>query len=58
MSEIVKKAKREAELSKKSAKLQALPGVNISFTSTGLEAVSYRSSPSGGTSTAQILTMF
>jgi exopolyphosphatase/pppGpp-phosphohydrolase len=41
MSEIIKQARKEAELSKRSAKLQALPGINISFTSTGLEAVSH-----------------
>lgn len=45
MSEIIKKAREEAEKSKRSAKLQALPGINISFTSTGLEAVSHRIDP-------------
>ncbi|KAJ5970241.1 Dyp-type peroxidase [Penicillium vulpinum] len=39
MGETIKQAKREAELAKRSAKLQALPGVNIAFTSTGLEAL-------------------
>lgn len=43
MSEIIKKARKDAELSKRSAKLQALPGINISFTSTGLEAVCHLS---------------
>lgn len=42
MSEIIKAAKKEAEQAKKKAKLQALPGINIAFTSTGLEAVSHR----------------
>jgi hypothetical protein len=41
MSEIIKAAKKEAEQAKKSARLQALPGINIAFTSTGLEAVSH-----------------
>ncbi|KAJ5726993.1 hypothetical protein N7493_006020 [Penicillium malachiteum] len=39
MSEIIKAAKKKADLERKSARLQALPGVNISFTSTGLEAL-------------------
>ncbi|OQD90969.1 hypothetical protein PENANT_c001G08653 [Penicillium antarcticum] len=39
MSETIKAARKEAELAKKSAKLQALPGINIAFTSTGLEAL-------------------
>lgn len=43
MGETIKRAKKEAELAKKSAKLQGLPGINIAFTSTGLEAVSYQS---------------
>lgn len=43
MSEIIKKARKEAQDAKRSAKLQGLPGINISFTSTGLEAVSCHS---------------
>ncbi|KAJ5872484.1 Dyp-type peroxidase [Penicillium soppii] len=39
MNEIIKQAREEAARSKRSAKLQALPGINISFTSTGLEAL-------------------
>ncbi|KAJ5198277.1 uncharacterized protein N7498_007394 [Penicillium cinerascens] len=39
MSKIIKAAKKEAEQAKKSARLQALPGINIAFTSTGLEAL-------------------
>ncbi|CAG7980034.1 unnamed protein product [Penicillium nalgiovense] len=39
MSEIIKKARKEAQDAKRSAKLQGLPGINISFTSTGLEAL-------------------
>ncbi|OGE52884.1 hypothetical protein PENARI_c009G06211 [Penicillium arizonense] len=39
MSETIKAAKKEAEQAKKSARLQALPGINIAFTSTGLEAL-------------------
>ncbi|OQE88596.1 hypothetical protein PENNAL_c0016G02680 [Penicillium nalgiovense] len=41
MSEIIKKARKEAQDAKRSAKLQGLPGINISFTSTGLEAGMY-----------------
>lgn len=41
MGEIIKKAKREADLAKRSAKLEGLPGINIAFTSTGLEAVGF-----------------
>lgn len=41
MSEVMKKAQAEARAAKRSAKLEPLPGVNISFTSTGLEAVSH-----------------
>ncbi|OQE14675.1 hypothetical protein PENFLA_c036G07781 [Penicillium flavigenum] len=39
MGETIKKAKKEAELARRSAKLQGLPGINIAFTSTGLEAL-------------------
>ncbi|CAG8135343.1 unnamed protein product [Penicillium salamii] len=39
MSEVMKKAQAEARAAKRSAKLEPLPGVNISFTSTGLEAL-------------------
>ncbi|KAJ9489213.1 hypothetical protein VN97_g4065 [Penicillium thymicola] len=39
MGEIMKKAKKEAELAKRSVKLEGLPGINIGFTSTGLEAL-------------------
>jgi hypothetical protein len=42
MGEIIRKAKKEAELARRSAKLLGLPGINIAFTSTGLEAVSCR----------------
>jgi hypothetical protein len=45
MSETIKQAKKDAQLARRSAKLQALPGINIAFTSTGLEAVSHL--PSG-----------
>lgn len=41
MGEIIKKARKEAELAKRSAKLEGLPGINIAFTSTGLEAVGF-----------------
>ncbi|CAG8908650.1 unnamed protein product [Penicillium egyptiacum] len=39
MGATIKQAKKEAELAKRSAKLQGLPGINIAFTSTGLEAL-------------------
>ncbi|KAJ5465628.1 Dyp-type peroxidase [Penicillium desertorum] len=39
MGEIIRKAKKEAELARRSAKLLGLPGINIAFTSTGLEAL-------------------
>lgn len=41
MGEIMKKAKKEAQLAKRSVKLEGLPGINIGFTSTGLEAVGF-----------------
>ncbi|CAG7920664.1 unnamed protein product [Penicillium olsonii] len=39
MNEVMKKAKQDALKSKTSVKLEPLPGINISFTSTGLEAL-------------------
>jgi hypothetical protein len=41
MNETIKAARKEAAQAKISTRIQALPGINIAFTSTGLEAVSY-----------------